>query len=104
MDRTEKVRLISEALALTKAHPANGAYAKDAHGLMTEPLFPDAVCWCGLGALRKVFGAKMGELPGKLGLDQDEFGDLADGIIRANDVGTEADLDAAFERLAEAAK
>lgn len=50
----------SELLTKAKAviadpkHWAQGFYAKDAKGQTLLPYYPDAVCWCSLGALEKV--------------------------------------------------
>ena len=44
----------AKAVIADPKHWTQGWYAKDAKGQSTGPSTPDAVCWCSLGALKKV--------------------------------------------------
>ena len=44
----------AKAVIADPKHWTQDVYAKDAKGHHTGPSTPDAVCWCSLGALKKV--------------------------------------------------
>lgn len=55
MTKEEKIAKLREAQALQAAHPARDTYARDEQGQRCDPRSEQAVCFCAVGALRRVF-------------------------------------------------
>lgn len=50
-----KMNKIQEVLDLVEHHPVRSVLAVDKHGMPVEPCDPDAVCFCLIGAIAKVY-------------------------------------------------
>src|ERR1700743_869307 len=73
------------------------SYARDVDGKTTDPINPDAVCWCAVGAIMKVKGS-VGSV-----IIQRPLGPLAEytngtSLISFNDNHTHAEVLSVFDR------
>lgn len=48
--------VLEKARDLWVAHPTKGWHARDANGVNVPACDPRAVCWCAVGAIRKICG------------------------------------------------
>ena len=70
------------------------SYARDVDGKITDPLNPDAVCWCAVGAIMKIKGSVIIQCP------QGPLAEYTNGtsLIIFNDNHTHAEVMRLFDR------
>jgi hypothetical protein len=94
MNRTHKAEALERAYRRTVDHNVRGVLAVDAAGVPVDPLDPEAVRWCAIGAIRRELGASPGLAACTvLGVPAEH----TITVLKRNDCG--GDLRAAFDEL-----
>jgi hypothetical protein len=94
MNRTHKAEALERAYRRAVDHNTTAAMARDATGRSVDPLDPEAVTWCAIGAIRRELGASPGmAICTQLGVPAD----LTITIMQRNDNG--GNLRIAFDML-----
>jgi hypothetical protein len=94
---TVQILIAARALIANSENWTKRFMARDKDGKPVRSTVPEAVCWCALGALRRICGSTFGE-PAEILNEEMGFS-----ITAFNDLHTHAEVLAAFDRAIAAA-